>query len=144
MILDNTAIFSDAQAITATARSTNIIDLKAAGVPYGASAAVGADIGKGGCGIALDVRVVEDFNNLTSLQVSVEVDDNTSTSSPTVVAMGPAVPLATLKAGYQFPFPAELMEGVNEQYVNLRYTVVGTAPTTGKITAAVVAARQQQ
>jgi len=143
MILDNTAIFSDAQAIVATARSTNIIDLLATGTPFGAPAALVADLGKGP-DIPIDVRVVEDFNNLTSLQVSVEVDDNTSTSSPTIVGMGPAVPLATLKAGYQFPFPARLMEGVNERYINLRYTVVGTAPTTGKVTAAVVAARQTQ
>lgn len=143
MILDNTAIFSDAQAITATARSTNIIDLLAAGTPFGAPAAVGADVGKNN-EIAVDIRVVEDFNNLTSLQVSIETDDNTATSSPTTVAFGPVIPLATLKAGTQLTFPAELPEGVNERYVNLRYTVVGTAPTTGKITAAVVAARQTQ
>jgi len=143
VILDNTAIFSDAQAITATARSTNIIDLLAPGTPFGAPAAVGADVGKGTM-IEVDCRVVEDFNNLTTLQVSLEVDDNTSTSSPTVVASGPAIALATLKAGYQFGFPARLPEGVNERYVNLRYTVVGAAPTTGKVTAAIVAARQTQ
>ena len=45
-MLDNTALFSDAQAITADAGSTNVIDLGAAGTAFGHSAAVARDIGK--------------------------------------------------------------------------------------------------
>lgn len=141
MILSADEIFSDGQAITATAGSTNVIDLQAAGTPYGSAAALIVDVGKGG-EIPVNVTVVEDFNNLTSLQVSVEVDDNAAFSSATTVASGPAVAAASLVAGYQFPFPACLMEGVKERYVRLKYTVVGVAPTTGKVTAGIVAARQ--
>jgi hypothetical protein len=46
MILDNTNVYSDSQAITATAASTNIIDVGAAGTAFGAAAAVARDIGK--------------------------------------------------------------------------------------------------
>lgn len=143
MILDNTAIFSDSQAITATAGSTNVLDLGAPGTPYGAAAALVADLGKTGM-IALDVRVVQAFNNLTSLQLSVETDSDPAFGTAVTVALGPPVLLATLVAGYQFPFPAKVMEGVNNRYMRLKYTVVGTAPTTGKVTAAVVADRQTQ
>jgi hypothetical protein len=84
MILDNTNIFSDGQAITATANSTNVIDIGAAGTPQGASVAIARDI----------------------------------------------------------PFPAEIPEGTAGRYTRLNYTVTGTAPSTGKIFAGVVAARQ--
>jgi hypothetical protein len=60
MIFDMQTLLSDAQAITATAASTNIIDLG----PINAGFA--RDIGKGRH-IPLRVQVVEAFNNLTSL-----------------------------------------------------------------------------
>jgi len=143
MIVDNTLVLSDSQAITATARSTNIIDLGAAGTPYGAAAAVGRDIGKA-TSIPIQVSITEAFNNLTSLQFQVEVDDDPAFGSPTVVAIGPAVTLASgnLALGKQINFPAEIPEGVNERFLGLRYTVVGTAPTTGKVFAGIVAGRQ--
>ena len=143
MILDNTAIFSDGQAVTATAASTNIIDLQKAGTPMGAPAALVADVGKN-TDIELDVRVVQDFATLTSLTVSVETaaDGDAAFASPTTVAQSGAIPVASLVAGYQFPFPATIMEGVNGRYVRLKYTVTGSAATAGKITAAVVASRQ--
>lgn len=132
--------FSDSQAITATAASTNTIDLKAAGTPYGGNALV-RDIGKG-CDLPLAVTVTETFNNLTSLTISVETDDNSSFSSAATVFTTPAIPLASLVAGYQVPMLAEIPEGTKEQYVRLKYTVAGTAPTTGKVWAGIVAARQ--
>lgn len=146
MILSNQDIFSDAQAVTATAASTNILDLQKAGTPFGAPAALVADLGKGDGNIPLDVRVVEAFATLTSLTVSVETaaDGDAAFGTPTTVAASGAIPVATLILGYQFPFPARLMEGVNARYVRLKYTVAGSAATAGKITAAVVASRQQQ
>lgn len=141
MILDDTLVLSDSQAITATARSTNIIDLGAAGTAYGAGTAVRRDIGSA-TSIPILVTVVETFNNLTSLTVQLEVDDDPAFGSPTIVAVGPAILAANLVAGRQINFPAEIPEGVNERHLGLRYTVVGTAPTTGKITAAIVAGRQ--
>ncbi len=143
MILDDTLVFSDAQAITATARSTNILDIGAAGTPTGMTNAVRRDIGMG-TSIPILITVTEGFNNLTSLTVQLEVDDDAAFGSPTVVAVGPAVTLAGggLGIGRTFNFPAELPEGTNERFIGLRYTVAGAAPTLGKITAAVVAGRQ--
>jgi hypothetical protein len=143
MILDNTLVLSDGQAITATARSTNIIDLGAAGTAYGATAPIRRDVGLA-THIPILITVTETFNNLTSLTVQVEVDDDSAFGSPTVVAVGPAITLASgrLAAGQMINFPAELPEGVNERYLGLRYTVAGAAPTTGKLIASIVAGRQ--
>ncbi len=140
MIFDNTLLFSDSQAITADAGSTNTVDLGATGTPFGGSALV-RDVGKG-CRIPLSVTVTETFNNLTSIVISVQVDDNTGFSSAKTVASSGSILLASLVAGYQFEFPCDLPEGTDERYLRLYYDITGTAPTTGKITAGVVAARQ--
>ena len=141
MILDNTLVLSDSQAITADAGSTNIIDLGAAGTPYGHAAGVRRDIGIAN-EIPLSITVTEAFNNLTSLTILLQVDDDVAFGSPTTIAQSAAIPLASLTAGYKFTWPSELPEGTAERYLRLYYDVTGTAPTTGKITAAIVAARQ--
>lgn len=141
MILDNTLVFSDSQAITATAASANVVDLGATGTPWGSSNAVKRDIGVAN-EIPIMLTVVQAFNNLTSLTVSLEVATDAAFTTPVQVAQGPAIPLASLTAGTPIGFPAEFPVGTNLEFVRLKYTVVGTAPTTGKITAAVVAGRQ--
>ncbi len=141
MILDNTLVLSDGQAITASAASTNIIDIGAAGTSWGASSAVRRDIGIG-TEIPIAVAVTQSFNTLTSLTIALQVDDDAAFGSPTTVATGPAVLLAGLTAGALITFPAELPEGSNERYIRLYYTVGGANPTLGKVTAAVVAGRQ--
>lgn len=137
MIIDNSVVLSDSQAITATADSTNVIDLGAPGTPYGAPAAVEQDIGKGNR-IDFAVNVTQAFNNLTSLNISLQTSPDNS--SYTEIANHTYL-LAQLGVG-QLPFPAQIPIGVNARYMKLVYTVVGTAPTTGKIFAAPVAARQ--
>lgn len=141
MILDATTQFSNAQAITATAASTNIIDLGATGTVYGAAAAITRDIGRGAV-IPLENRVVETFNNLTSLTISIETDDNTGFSSAATIWTSPAYVLADLATGAKHLLPDSIPVGANERYMRLKYTVVGTAPTTGKITAGVCAGVQ--
>jgi hypothetical protein len=141
MIVDNTLVFSDSQAVTATAASTNVIDLGAPGTPFGAANAVSFDIGKG-TDIAILVEVTEAFATLTSLTVSMETDDNSGFSSPATVVTGAAIPVASLTLGYVFQFPARIPLGVNERYLRLKYTVAGSSATTGKIFAGIVAARQ--
>ncbi|OHC93914.1 MAG: hypothetical protein A3H25_02830 [Sphingomonadales bacterium RIFCSPLOWO2_12_FULL_63_15] len=140
MIFDNTLLFSDAQAITAGAGSTNTVDLGATGTPYGGVALV-RDIGKGSK-IPLSITVVETFNNLTSLAVSLQVDDNSSFSSAKTVVVSAPILAAALVAGAQIEVPDYIPQGANERYMRLYYDVTGVAPTTGKITAGVVAARQ--
>lgn len=142
MIMDRTALFSDGQAITATAASTNLIDLGATGTVYGAAAAMTRDIGPGNR-IPLIVTVTQSFNTLTSLTVSLETDDNASFSSATTIWTSPAYTLAQLAVGAkQNLLPDSIPLGTNERYLRLKYTVGGSNPTLGKITAGVVAARQ--
>ena len=135
MIMDRTGLFSDGQAITATAASTNLVDLG----PLGSG--VTRDIGHG-TEIPLAVSVTESFNNLTSLTISVETDDNAAFSSPTTVYTSPAYTLAQVATGAKYLLPDAIPAGTSEQFVRLKYTVAGTAPTTGKITAGVAASRQ--
>ena len=137
MIMDLTTLFSNAQAVTATAASTNLIDLGATGTVYGAAAALTRDIGRG-AKADLALRVVESFNNLTSLTITIETDDNAAFSSPTTVFTSPAYALADLATGARHLLPDSIPVGVNERYVRLKYTVAGTAPTLGKITAGIV------
>lgn len=139
MILDAQNMFSDGQAITATAASTNQIDLGATGTAYGAAAALTADVGKDN-EIPLLLTVTQAFNNLTSLQVTLQTDMDVAFGSPKEVASR-TYTLAELGTGIK-TFPACVMEGSDERYLRLNYTVTGVAPTTGKITAAIVAARQ--
>ncbi|HHL3717673.1 TPA: Bbp16 family capsid cement protein [Klebsiella pneumoniae] len=122
MLLDQQALFSAAQAITATAASTNVIDTGS-----------NKDVGKYG-DIPLLIQVVEGFNNLTSLTVTVQTDDNSAFSSAAdVLAM--TIPVASLVLGYKSPVITLPMK--MERYIRLNYTVTGTAPTTGKVTAGI-------
>ena len=141
MIIDTTTLFSSAQAITATAASTNIVDLGAPGTIYGAATAIVRDIGRG-ADIPLKCTVVETFNNLTSLTITIETDDNAGFSSPNTVFTSPTYALADLAIGARNLLPESVPIGTNERYVRLKYTLVGTAPTTGKITAGVTAGNQ--
>ncbi|TDX30761.1 hypothetical protein DFO67_10416 [Modicisalibacter xianhensis] len=129
MIFDSTVLFSDGQAITATANSTNVVDL-----------GVSRDIGKG-VPVPLLIQVTEDFNNLVDLTVTVQTDTDEAFGAPTTLATSGAIPLADLVAGYQFPL--QYMPTGTERYVRVTYTVSGaTAPTQGKVTAGVVAGHQ--
>lgn len=138
MIFDNSLLLSDGQAITADAASTNVIDLGATGTPYGGTALT-RDIGIGDS-VPLSVRVTETFNNLTSIVVQVQTSPDNSTW--TTIQGGATVAAASLVAGYQFEVPSRFPEGTKARYVRLYYDITGTEPSTGKITAGVVMARQ--
>lgn len=135
-ILSQQNLFSDRQAITATAASTNTIDLG----PI--MAGVKRDIGPGKP-IPLLLQVVEDFAaaGAATLAVSLQVDDNTAFSSPKTVASLSAMDLASLKAGKQLPLDY-IPRGTDERYMRLNYTV-GTGPmTAGRITAGIAVGHQ--
>ena len=139
MIFDKTLLLSDAQAITGDAASTNVIDLLAPGTVYGAAAALTRDVGKGNK-ITLLAQVVEAFNTLTSLTIKIQCDSVENFASPKNVAEQ-VIPLADLVAGKTFSI-MYVPPGTDERYMRLFYDVTGTDPTTGKITAGVVAAVQ--
>lgn len=141
MIFDKENLFSEDQAITADAASTNVIDLGAPGTPANYLGALKRDIGPGNP-LELWISVSETFNNLTSLTITMQSDTADTFGSQTTFGTTLAIPLADLVAGYYVKFPAYWPEGNTERYVRLFYDVTGTAPSTGKITAGIVAARQ--
>lgn len=116
MYIDDLLKLSDAQALTATADSTNVIDL-----------GVDRDVGKGeamafvvSVGVAADVA---DADETYSFQL--ETDDNASMTSSTIVAGG-AIAGASLTAGSIHAFP---IATANEQYLQGVYTLGGTTPS---------------
>ena len=140
MILDRTGLLSENQAITATAASTNVVDLGTPGTPYGASAPLKRDIGRGE-GQPFYVGVTEPFNNLTSLTIAIQTDSTAAFSAPTTVYTQ-TYTLADLAPNARHIGPDWFPVGANAQFYRMFYTVAGTAPTTGRITAGTVMARQ--
>lgn len=144
MIFDRAEMFSNAQAITATGASTNVLDAGATGTVFGAAAALTRDLGKG-TPIPLAIRVVQNFNNLTSLTIAYQVSDDAAFTTPVTVVTSPAYTLAQLNAsgasGVHIQ-PDSVPAGANKRYHRLLYTVAGTAPTLGQITAGLVMSNQ--
>lgn len=134
MILSAQQLFSDDQAVTATAISTNVIDLGVRGTPYDAAAALNGDIGKG-TPVPVLVQVTENFATLTSLTVTLETSANANLTSSTVLA-SETIAVADLLAGKQ-TFLQCLPNGVTGRYLGVRYTVTGSAATAGQITAGI-------
>jgi len=128
MIFDKTNLFSEHQAVTATAVSTNVIDL-----------GVDRDIGKG-VPVPVDIRVTETFATLTSLTVEVQTSEDEAFTSPETLATTGAIPAADLTVGNVFS--VQFMPLGTQRYVRLNYVVAGTAATTGTVHAGIVAAHQ--
>lgn len=136
MIINKNLTFSENQAITATAISENVIQWPDNGiVPFDAAAIV-RNLGAG-TPIPMLIQVTEGFNTLTSLTITIETADNAALSSGAVVlATSGAIPLASLIAGFRPTFTRFLPDGTLKSFLGLRYTVAGTNPTLGKVTAA--------
>lgn len=133
MVLDKNTLFSEAQAIIASAASTNSLDLGALGkVSYGEKAQLLHNVGHKH--IPLLIQVVEDFDALTSLTIAVQSDNDVNFGSPKTV-VSESVALADLVAGYVSVI--DKLPRIKERYVRILYTVVGTDPTVGKITAGI-------
>ena len=120
MITDANTYLSNAQAITATAASTEYYN--------------NGGEGGGDPGPFLVFKTTDAFNTLTTLTVDVQCHENSSFGSGirTIASLG-AIPLASLKANKilgAIRIPAD-----HEQYIRSYYTVGGSNPTTGKITA---------
>jgi hypothetical protein len=126
MILDKQNLFSDDQAVTTTAVSTNVIDLGVAGANKGEP-------------IDILVQVTTTFAGGTSIQLGVGCDTVAAFSSETTLQTTAAIALASLVQGYQFTVSV-IPTGV-ERFMRLTYTVVGTM-TAGNITAGLVLDRQ--
>ncbi|MDR5743274.1 hypothetical protein QCE73_08915 [Caballeronia sp. LZ029] len=128
MILDQQSLFSDAQAITVSANSQNVIDhLLTTQLPYGA---VNQPIG-------VLAQVNQPFAGGTSLQISLVSADDSALSSNVVTHLTTGViPVASLTQGVQ-ALAARVPQQKLRKYLGLKYTVVGTM-TAGTITAGLV------
>lgn len=126
MFYDSLNMFSDQQAITATADSTKKVHLG------GLKLAGRMDP------IFIDIRVNAAFATLTSLQVELQQADTESGTYATVAGGDTgAIAAASLVAGYKFGLRI-LPGSVTQPWLKLVYTVAGSNATTGKVTAALV------
>ena len=120
MLLDAQSLFSDNQAVTASAASTNVVKF-----------------GKGECTyVPLLIQVTEDFATLTSLTVKVQTATDSAFTNAVDLASS-TIAVANLKTGTVVPI--NYMPSGNLGYVRIYYTVTGSNATAGKITAGVVA-----
>lgn len=130
MITDAQLTLSDAQAITGDAASANQIDLT-----------VARNLERSGAqSLRFVVLVTTAFDNLTSLTVTVRQSAATNMGSPDVIATGPAVALANLKAGavlLDIPWP-NLSGVAAKRYLDVYYDVTGTDPANGAVWAGIV------
>ena len=149
MILDLQNLCSDAQAVTATAVSTNAIDLWGAAaiatVPgpagtTGVTSSVINDVGRGETIEAFCQVGTANFTGGTSMQAQLITSAAAALTGPTVLSETAVIALAALVAGYQFRF-GTIPQGVAQRYLGFNYIVVGTMAT-GTITAGFVLDRQ--
>ena len=126
MILDKQSMFSEDQAITASAASTNVLDLG------------GPDSGRADLEIFL--KVSEAFNNLTSLTIKAQTDSAEGFGTVEDLPVSQTILLAALTLNSEH-FKVKVPQGC-KRYMRLYYTVTGTSPSTGKITAGLVLDRQ--
>ena len=126
MLLDLENMFSNNQAITQSAASTNV--LKAGGVikeiAYGTP-------------IPLRIQVTEDFVGCTSVDFKIQTATDEAFTSPKDIISTGAIALSDLKAGYVAPI--NFVPRGNLGYMRLYYDVTGSNATAGKITAGIVA-----
>jgi hypothetical protein len=128
MILDKQLQFSDAQAVTATAISTNVVDT----LPGANNPNLTQNLG-GFQGAFLVVQTSAAFVGGTSIAISLESDSTANlATSPTIHYNSGAIPIASLGPTFYVAIP--LPYGAYEKFLGLRYTVVGT-PTQGAFNA---------
>lgn len=126
MILDIQSMFSDDQALTVTAVSTNVIDLGATGTPPLSSTALTRDIGPG-TPIDILIQLTADAGGTSpTLDIDLEVDTVENFASATVVAS--AVQIAGGTEGQRASI-RWVPDGTDQRYLRLNYTTGGTSPT---------------
>lgn len=127
MILDAQNLFSDAQAVTAAAASTNSIDLGAA-----------RNIGAGEelyVGVIVDVALTDSGSDST-VAVSLEGDSTTTFTPDASQALFTIPALAAAGSKYFAKISPDFAS--NYRYIQLKYTPAGGDLTTGSFTAFIV------
>lgn len=115
MIIDKRMQVSSSQALTATAASTDVIDLGS-----------DRDIGPGRSMWLVVVAKTGLGGTSPTLAVSVETDDNSGFSSAATLLTGPTLAAAAFATGQIHVLP---MPMTNERYIRAKFTLGGTSPT---------------
>lgn len=129
MLIDKQAQFSDQQAITASAASTNYIDLGLAGRNIG--------VGENLYLVLVVTTAFTDVGSDSTVTPSLQTDDNTSFSSAATLrtfdTLAALTPVNTTRL-YRLEHTVGAT-GAWERYIQLYYTVAGGNLTTGAISA---------
>lgn len=113
MLLDKNLQVSTAQALSATARSTDVVDLKQ-----------DRDIGIGDSFFLVAVVTTALAGTSPTLAVSIQTDDNAAFLSPVTLATSATLTAAPLGTMIVVPLPR-----TNERYLAANFTLGGTTPT---------------
>lgn len=143
MITDLQSKFSDAQAVTATALSNNVIDLRGGNTT---PTLVDESLQGGNEPLWLVCQVGTAFTAAGAATMTVTLESDSTAdlaTSATVHYTSSAIAVATLVAGYRlFAFP--LPGGTTyERYLGLRYTIATGPMTAGTITTYLTPSIQQ-
>lgn len=134
MIIDLQTKFSDAQAVTATAISTNVVDLRGNLTTNPATIDDGVTPGQD-VWLFILVTTAATAAGAATVTFSLESDSDTALStSPTVHWTSSAIGKATLVAGYVVA-RIKLPSDNYERYLGVRYTVATGPLTAGAFTA---------
>ena len=126
MITDKLLRVSEDQAVTATAVSTNTVDL-----------GVARDIGEG-TALYMNFALTEAFANGTSVKFEIITSASASLSSPTVIGSSAVLATAALTLGKNIVVRLNPdIAGKGQRYLGAKYIVVGTM-NAGKVTADIV------
>lgn len=118
MIIDAHCLFSDAQAVSADAASTNYMDLGVARNLFDGEPLA----------VVIQVDVAADGTTTDeTYEFQIETDDNTSFSSPTDL-LAHSIGYASLTAGSVHVLPIPVGAAV-ERYLRVYYNVGGTTPS---------------
>jgi hypothetical protein len=124
MLIDRQNQFSNAQAITATAGSTDIVDLGLAGRNVG--------VGEEMYLVVIVTTAFTDSGSDSTVAVTLETDDNTSMSTPTtILTLGTFAALTAAGTRLVVRLPV----ATYERYIGVRYTLANGNLTTGAISA---------
>lgn len=125
MYIDSQLLFSDAQALTSSGASTNLVDFGVDGnVGIGEPMAVVVVVD-----VALDAADADE-----TYVITVQADDNSSFSSAATIATKTATRGDAAGTKYVLPIPADTSA---EQYMRVYFTLGGTTPS-GTFTAFLV------
>lgn len=132
MLTDKFLYFGEAQAVTATAVSTDTLDFSAF-----RNIGIGFQDVELFCFVGTSVTAA----GAATVTITLETDDNSAFSSATVIYSTTAIPKATLVAGFNALDGVKIPSGA-ERFLRLNYTVATGPLTAGTFTAGLVLAGQ--